>query len=88
VIQAWPRIPVLPYSWWTEKRDPPPVTVTGVLEREYYCVEKLHDESWPGLPVTANLYVPKRREGRVPGAPAWGQTAMLGLTPLNHHDPI
>lgn len=54
-------------AWWTEKRDPPPVTVTGVLERSTYRVEKLHYESWPGLPVTANLYLPRHREGRVPG---------------------
>jgi len=54
-------------TWWTEHRDPPPVTVTGVIEREYYRVEKLYYESWPGLPVTANLYLPKRRQGRVPG---------------------
>src|SRR5688500_15238687 len=32
-------------GWWTEKREPPPVTVTGVVEREHYRIEKLYYES-------------------------------------------
>lgn len=54
-------------TWWTEQREPPRVTLTGVLERDDYRIEKLHYESWPGLPVTANLYLPKHRQGPVPG---------------------
>lgn len=53
--------------WWTDSRTPPSVTVTGVVEREAYVIEKLYYESWPGLFVTANLYVPRRRAGRAPG---------------------
>ncbi len=54
-------------SWWTEQREPPPVTVTGVVEREHYRIEKLAYESLPRLFVTANLYVPKNLTGRAPG---------------------
>ncbi len=53
-------------EWWTEHREPPPVTVTGVVERERYRIEKLHYESLPRLFVTANLYVPKNLTGRAP----------------------
>ncbi len=52
--------------WWTEKRDAPPVTVTGVVEREHYRIEKLYFESVPKLCATANLYVPKKIDGKVP----------------------
>ena len=54
-------------DWWTDRRDPPPVKVTGVLERDAYRIEKLYYESWPGLYVTANLYLPRQVQGRVPG---------------------
>ena len=53
-------------SWWTDHREPPPVTVTGVVERENYRIEKLYYESLPRLFVTANLYVPKNLTGRAP----------------------
>src|SRR5262245_46715989 len=33
--------------------------VTGKVERDSFLVEKLHFQSWPGLYVTANLYLPK-----------------------------
>lgn len=59
-------------AWWTEKREPPPVTVTGVVERGHYRIEKLYYESLPRLFVTANLYVPKNLTGRAPGASANG----------------
>lgn len=42
-----------------EPRPPVPVTVTGVVERPAYRIEKLFCESLPGLFVTANLYVPR-----------------------------
>ncbi len=53
-------------AWWTEPRTPPPVTVTGRVEREAYVIEKLYYESWPGLQVTANLYLPRRADGPSP----------------------
>jgi cephalosporin-C deacetylase-like acetyl esterase len=40
------------------QRAPVPFTVTGVLERPGYRIEKLHYQSLPNLYVTANLYVP------------------------------
>ncbi len=40
--------------------------VTGRFEREDYTVENLTYESLPGFVVSANLYLPKPRQGRVP----------------------
>jgi dienelactone hydrolase len=40
--------------------------VTGRLEHEDFTVEKLHFQSLPGLYVTGNLYLPKRRNGKLP----------------------
>ena len=39
---------------------------TGTLEREGYRVEKIVFQSTPGLYVTGNLYLPAKREGRLP----------------------
>ncbi len=41
--------------------------VTGVVEREAYRIEKVLFDSRPGFPVSANLYVPKRRQFPLPG---------------------
>lgn len=41
--------------------------VTGVLERDGYKVEKVIFDSRPDFPVTANLYLPTGRAGRLPG---------------------
>ena len=41
--------------------------VTGIVERDTYNIEKVIFESRPGFPVTANLYLPKGRQGPVPG---------------------
>lgn len=41
-------------------------TITGVLERDDYRVEKLHFQSVPHLYVTGNLYLPKNVTGPVP----------------------
>ncbi len=41
--------------------------VTGIVERDAYRIEKVIFESRPGFPVTANLYVPKGRAGKLPG---------------------
>lgn len=54
-------------AWRTEQREPPKVTVTGVIERDRYRIEKLYYESLPGLFITANLYVPKKLTTRAPG---------------------
>jgi len=49
-----------------QHRDPPKATITGVVERPQYRIEKLYYESWPRLYVTANLYVPNRLSGPAP----------------------
>jgi cephalosporin-C deacetylase-like acetyl esterase len=41
--------------------------VTGTLERQGYRVEKVLFESRPDFPITANLYLPERGDGPVPG---------------------
>ncbi|MCB1078924.1 MAG: prolyl oligopeptidase family serine peptidase, partial [Verrucomicrobiae bacterium] len=41
--------------------------VTGTLDRDTYTVEKVIFESRPKFFVTANLYLPKDRKGKVPG---------------------
>ncbi len=50
-----------------QQHPPVKVTVTGVIERPGYRIEKLHYESLPGLHVTANLYVPSNIGGPAPG---------------------
>lgn len=50
-----------------DRREPPPVHVTGTVERPAYRIEKLAYESLPGLYVTANLYVPKNLSAPAPG---------------------
>lgn len=42
-----------------ENRTPVPFTVTGIVERPAYRIEKLHYQSVPDVHVTANLYIPK-----------------------------
>lgn len=49
------------------ERPPLNVTVTGVVERPAYRIEKLYYESLPQLYVTANLYVPNNLTGPAPG---------------------
>jgi len=48
------------------KRTPLDVQVTGVLDKGDYTIEKIAFQSLPKIYVTANLYVPKPREGRLP----------------------
>jgi dienelactone hydrolase len=47
-------------------KTPLNATVTGILERDTYNVEKVIFESRPGFPVTANLYIPKGRKFPLP----------------------
>jgi cephalosporin-C deacetylase-like acetyl esterase len=60
------------------KRDPVPATVTGVVDRAGYRVEKLHYQSLPNLHVTANLYLPKTA---TPAAPRPGVLYVCGHAP-------
>ena len=48
------------------QRTPLNATVTGVLERGDYVVEKIHFESVPGAHVAGNLYRPAKQEGKLP----------------------
>ena len=41
--------------------------ITGTLEREDFTVENVIFDSRPAFPVTGNVYLPKKREGKVPG---------------------
>jgi len=52
--------------WPLPERTPLNATVTGVLDRGDFVIEKLHFQSRPQLYVTANLYRPKKAEGRLP----------------------
>lgn len=52
--------------WPLPPRTDLQATVTGSLEHEDVVVEKLHFQSMPGLYVTANLYRPKKVEGKLP----------------------
>ena len=49
------------------EKTPLNANVTSILERDTYRVEKVIFESRPGYMVTGNLYVPKGREGKMPG---------------------
>ena len=51
---------------WPEK-TPLNARITGTIERDAYTIEKVIFESRPGLPVTANLYLPRGRSGKLPG---------------------
>ena len=51
---------------WPEK-TPLNARITGSVERDAYAIEKIIFESRPGFPVTANLYLPRGRSGKLPG---------------------
>jgi cephalosporin-C deacetylase-like acetyl esterase len=55
---------------------PPPVKQAGRIDAEDYTIDKLVYESLPGYFVTALLYLPKARDGRIPGI----------LSPCGHSD--
>ena len=48
------------------ERTPLQATVTGVLDRDDYVVEKIHFQSVPGAYVIGNLYRPAKVSGRLP----------------------
>jgi len=48
------------------KRTPLNTRLTGVLDKPDYTIEKIAFESLPKIYVTANLYIPKRRSGKLP----------------------
>ena len=49
------------------ERTPLEAKITGVVERDGYRIEKVIFHSRPEFPVTANLYVPTGRQGKMPG---------------------
>ncbi len=51
---------------WPERTDLK-VRTTGVVIRRGYRIEKLVYEAWPGLPVTAHLYLPEAHGKPAPG---------------------
>lgn len=48
------------------RRTPLNARITGKVEREHYTIEKVIYESRPNYLVTANLYLPKKGNGRMP----------------------
>ncbi|NPV07645.1 MAG: prolyl oligopeptidase family serine peptidase [Anaerolineae bacterium] len=50
-----------------EERTPLEARCTGILDRGDYTIEKIIYQSLPQFYVTANLYVPKALDGKVPG---------------------
>jgi len=52
--------------WPLPPRTPLNATVVGTLDAPTFTVERLHFQSRPGLYVTGNLYVPKKRTGPCP----------------------
>lgn len=48
-------------------KSPLKARITGTVDRDTYRIEKILFESRPGLIVTGNLYLPKGRNGPLPG---------------------
>jgi len=48
------------------ERTPLNVQITGKIDQPEYTIEKIAFESLPKVYVTANLYIPKNREGKLP----------------------
>ncbi len=55
------------FSPMPKVKTPLKAQVTGTLDRDGYTVEKVIFESRPKFFVTAHLYLPKNRQGKVPG---------------------
>lgn len=49
------------------EKTPLNAKIAGVLKRDGYRVEKVIFESRPGFLVTANLYIPEKSKGKMPG---------------------
>ena len=49
------------------ERSPLNAQLRGVLDKETYRLEKMIFESWPGMRVTAHLYLPKKIDKPAPG---------------------
>lgn len=49
------------------EKTPLNAKITGTLDRDTYTVEKIIFESRPGFFVTSNLYLPRQRNGKIPG---------------------
>ncbi len=72
--QAWQASLAQRRGQWLEmlglsplpERTPLQATVTGVLERGDYVVEKIHFQSLPGAHVVGNLYRPAKVAGKLP----------------------
>jgi dienelactone hydrolase len=52
--------------WPIPEKTPLEAKITGTVERDAVVIENLHFQSRPGLYVTANLYRPKKVEGKLP----------------------
>lgn len=50
-----------------EAAEPPRVKKTGRIDADDYTIDKLVYESFPGYFVSALLYLPKKRDGAIPG---------------------
>jgi len=72
--EAWKATAAKRRAMWLEmlglsplpERSPLNATVTGVLDRGDYVVEKLHFQSIPGAYVIGNVYRPAKIQGRLP----------------------
>jgi dienelactone hydrolase len=80
--RAWARKTVLELmGGLPETRTPLRARVTGRREGRGFTVENVVFESWPGFPVTANLYRPTGAAGRLPALLAsmgHGETGKAG----------
>jgi dienelactone hydrolase len=65
--QQWVRRTFWQLIGGEPQRTPLNTRTLGSFEREGYRVEKLVYESWPGMHVPANLYIPRERKPPFPG---------------------
>ncbi len=49
------------------KKQPLKVTKTGEIQKQGYSIEKMILEAWPGVTITAHLYLPAERQPMNPG---------------------